>query len=68
VHPSSYRGDPVGNCRIEAHGTSVRLGRICKSTGRNVSEAWASPERDVVRVDLFFSQGRPLDAVGATDR
>jgi hypothetical protein len=68
VHPSSYRGDPVGNCPIEAHGTWVRLGRIGKSTGRNVSEAWASLESDGVRADLFFSQGRPLGSVGATDR
>jgi len=68
VHPSSYRGDLAGNCRIEAHGTPVRLGRICKATGRNVREAWASLESAVVRVDLLFSQGRPPESVGATDR
>jgi hypothetical protein len=33
-----------------------------------VSEAWASLESDVVRADLFFSQGRPPESVGATDR
>ena len=68
VHPSSYRGGKEGNRLAGALGTLVRRGRIGQSTGRNMREAWASLESIVVRVDLFFSQGRPLGAAGATDQ
>jgi hypothetical protein len=68
VHPSSYRGDQKGNRLVEAHGTSVRRGRICKPTGRNTCEARAGLEREVVSADLPATQGRPLDSVGGTDR
>ncbi len=68
VRPSSYRGDQKGNRLVEAHGTTVRLGRIGKSAGRTRWEARASLESAVVRVDRLFRPGRPSDAAGATDR
>jgi hypothetical protein len=68
VHPSSYRGGEEGNRIAEALGTSAHHGWVCKPTGRNTGEARASLESEVVRVDLLFGQGRPLDSVGATDR
>jgi hypothetical protein len=68
VHPSSYRGGREGNRSAEALGTRAHLGWVGKPTGRNASEARASLESEVVRVDLLWKQGRPLDPVGATDR
>ena len=68
VHPSSYRGGKEGNRLAEALGTLAHRGWVCKPTGRNMREARASLESAVVRVDLLFSQGRPPDSVGATDR
>jgi len=68
VHPSSYRGGKEGNRVAEALGTVAHQGWACKPMGRNVSEARASLESEVVRVDLLLRQGRPLDHVGATDR
>jgi hypothetical protein len=68
VHPSSYRGGKEGNRFAEALGTWAHLGWVGKPTGRNASEARASLESDVVRVDLLWKQGRPQDSVGATDR
>ena len=51
VHPSSYRGGKEGNRFAEALGTVAHLGWVCESTGRNMCEARASLESDVVRVD-----------------
>ena len=68
VHPSSYHGDQSGNCLIEAHGTVAHLGWVCKPTGRNVCEARAGLEREVVSADRPELPGRPLDHMGATDR
>ncbi len=68
VHPSSYRGGKEGNRFAEALGTWAHRGWVGKPTGRNASEARASLESDVVRVDLLWKQGRPLDSVGATDQ
>jgi hypothetical protein len=43
-------------------------GWVCKPTGRNMREARAGLESDVVSADLSEFQGRPLDRAGATNR
>jgi hypothetical protein len=68
VQPRSYRGGEEGNRIAEALGTSAHHGWVCESTGRNMSEARAGLEREVVSADLPELQGRPMDHVGATDR
>jgi hypothetical protein len=68
VDPSSYRGGEEGNRIAEALGTEAHLGWVCKPTGRNMSEARAGLEREVVSADLPEFQGRPMDRMGATDR
>src|SRR5262249_32428666 len=68
VRPSSYRGGRKGNCPAKALGTWAHVGWVGEPTGRNTCEARVSLESEVVRVDLLFGQGRPLDSVGATDR
>ncbi|MFQ5962452.1 MAG: hypothetical protein ACE5MG_13765, partial [Candidatus Methylomirabilales bacterium] len=68
VRPSSYRGGEEGNRIAEALGTSAHLGWVCKLTGRNMREARAGLEREVVSADLPELQGRPSDRAGATDR
>jgi hypothetical protein len=52
VDPSSYRGGEEGNRIAEALGTSAHHGWVCESTGRNMSEARAGLEREVVSADL----------------
>ena len=51
VHPSSYRGGKKGNQLAEALGTAAHHGWVCESTGRNVCEARAGLEREVVSAD-----------------
>jgi len=52
VRPSSYRGGKKGNQLAEALGTAAHHGWVCESTGRNVCEARAGLEREVVSADL----------------
>lgn len=60
VHLGSYPRDAGGDERVEAAETKPRKRRGRKRTGRNVSEARASLERDVVGVELLRIERRPL--------
>src|SRR5439155_22122271 len=68
VRPSSYRDGRKGNRLVEALGTSVHHGWVCKPTGRNTCEARAGLEREVVSADLPELRGRPSDRAGVTDQ
>jgi len=68
VRPSSYRDGREGNRLVEALGTSVHHGWVCKPTGRNTCEARAGLEREVVSADPPELRGRPSDRAGVTDQ
>ena len=68
VHLGSYPRGAGGDECVEAAETRALDKKGCKRTGRNVSEARASLEMEIVGVELLGKQRRPLSWIQAANR